>query len=138
MGENRLMADLYEENQRLKGRIKELEEKHFSECGQIAHYDDELKAVEEIARRTAEWGKTSPVDFLDLLDENAKMKELLKAAVDDVRYCMRSYDPCEVCALLEENGECAAADDDDCGEKYKWRYEAEALALIGEDGDTNE
>lgn len=43
MGENRLMCDLYEENQRLKERIKELEEKHFSECGQIAHYDDELK-----------------------------------------------------------------------------------------------
>ena len=43
MGENRLMCDLYEENQRLKERIKELEEKHFSECAQIAHYDDELK-----------------------------------------------------------------------------------------------
>lgn len=105
MGENRLMADLYEENQRLKERIKELEEKHFSECGQIAHYDDELR----------------------------KAKELLQAAVEDIRYCMRFYDPCEVCALLEENGECAAADDDDCNEKYKWRCEAEALALIGED-----
>lgn len=67
----------------------------------------------------------------------AEYKRLLKSAVDDVRYCMRSYDPCEVCALLEENGECVAADDDDCSEKYKWRYEAEALALIGEDGDTN-
>ena len=67
----------------------------------------------------------------------AEYKRLLREAVDDVRYCMRSYDPCEVCALLEENGECVAADDDDCSEKYKWRYEAEALALIGEDGDTN-
>lgn len=67
----------------------------------------------------------------------AEYKRLLKAAVDDVRYCMRSYDPCEVCALLEENGECVAADDDDCSEKYKWRYEAEALALIGEDGEQN-
>lgn len=107
MGENRLMADLYEENQRLKARIEELEAKHFSECGQIAHYDDELKEA----------------------------KRLLKAAVEDIRYCMRSYDPCEVCALLEENGECAAADDDDCDEKYKWSCEAEALKLIGEDGD---
>ena len=51
-----------------------------------------------------------------------------------------------VCALmirakyvlfLEENGECVAADDDDCSEKYKWRYEAEALALIRGGGDTN-
>ena len=73
-----------------------------------------------------------------LISEKAEYKRLLKAAVDDVRYCMRSYDPCEVCALLEENGECVATDDDDCSEKYKWRYEAEALALIGEDGDTNE
>ena len=69
--------------------------------------------------------------------ELKEAKRLLKAAVDDVRYCMRSYDPCEVCALLEENGECAAADDNDCSEKYKWRYEAEARALIGENGDTN-
>lgn len=68
--------------------------------------------------------------------QKAEYKRILKAAVDDVRYCMRSYDPCEVCALLEENGECVAADDDDCSEKYKWRYEAEALTLIGEDGDT--
>lgn len=110
MGENRLMCDLYEENQRLKVRIKELESKHFSECGQIAQYSD----------------------------ENAKLKELLKAAVEDIRYCMRSYDPCEVCALLEDNGQCAAADDDDCSEKYKWCCEAEALALIGEDGEQND
>lgn len=105
MGENRPMADLYEENQRLKARIEELEEKHWNECGQIAHYSD----------------------------ENAKMKELLRKAVEDVRYCMRSYDPCEICALLCEDGECPATDDDDCGEKYKWRHADEALALIGED-----
>ena len=47
MDENRLMCDLYEENQRLKERIKELEEKHFSECGQIAHYEDELRKAAE-------------------------------------------------------------------------------------------
>ena len=50
MGENRIMQDLYEENQRLKERIKELEEKHFSECGQIAHYDDELKAAKRLLK----------------------------------------------------------------------------------------
>lgn len=61
----------------------------------------------------------------------SKSDELLKAAVEDVRYCMRSYDPCEICALLGEDGECPATDDDDCGEKYKWRYEDEALKLIG-------
>lgn len=99
------MASLEKRCEELETRIAELEDKHWNECRQIAHYEDELR----------------------------KAKELLTAAVDDVRYCMRSYDPCEVCALLEENGECVAADDDDCSEKYKWRYEAEALALIGKD-----
>lgn len=99
------MASLTKRNEELEAKVAELEGKHWNECGQIAHYSDELR----------------------------KAKELLKAAVDDVRYCMRYYDPCEVCALLEENGECAAADDNDCSEKYKWRYEAETLALIGED-----
>lgn len=99
------MASLTKRNEELETKVAELEGKHWNECGQIAHYSDELR----------------------------KAKELLKAAVDDVRYCMHYYDPCEVCALLEENGECAAADDNDCSEKYKWRYEAEALALIGED-----
>jgi hypothetical protein len=32
MGENRVMCDLYDENQRLKARVEELETKHFSEC----------------------------------------------------------------------------------------------------------
>jgi hypothetical protein len=96
MGENRLMADLYEENLRLKERIKELEAKHFSECGQIAHYSDELR----------------------------KAKELLKAAVEDIKFyvdCFESH--CD---------ECCCDHDNHC----HWKHEAEALALIGEDGDT--
>ena len=36
----------------LESRISELEDKHHNECGQIAHYDDELKAAEEAARKT--------------------------------------------------------------------------------------
>ena len=53
MGENRLMCDLYEENQHLKARIKELEAQHFSECGQIARYDDERKKIKEYLRHSA-------------------------------------------------------------------------------------
>lgn len=134
MGENRIMQDLYEENQKLKARVAELEAQHFSECGQIAHYDDELKAL----LSKVDIGAAKPKDYLDLLDEWAKMKKLLKAAVEDIRYCMRYYDPCEVCALLEESGVCSTTDADDCEEKYKWRCEAEALALIGEDGEQND
>ena len=48
MGENRIMQDLYDENQRLKARVAELEAAHFSECGQIAHYSDELAKAKEL------------------------------------------------------------------------------------------
>lgn len=37
------VAALEKENAALKQRIAELEEKHFGECAQIAHYDDELR-----------------------------------------------------------------------------------------------
>ena len=37
------VAALEKENAALKQRIAELEEKHFGECTQIAHYDDELR-----------------------------------------------------------------------------------------------
>jgi hypothetical protein len=67
----------------------------------------------------------------------AEYKRLLKAAVQDIRHCMRYYDPCEVCSLLGEDGECPTTDDDDCKEKYKWCYEDEALALIGEEGEND-
>ena len=89
---------------------EKLQEQHWNECRQIAHYDDELR----------------------------RAKELLKAAVEDIRHCMHYYDPCEVCSLLDKDGECPTTDDDDCKEKYKWCYEDEALALIGEDGEQNE
>ena len=47
MGENRLMADLYEEHQRLKERIEELEEKHFVECTIISQYEAENRLLKE-------------------------------------------------------------------------------------------
>lgn len=103
MGENRLMADLCAENERLKARIEELEEKHFNECRQIAYYSDKL-------RRT---------------------KELLKAAVEDLscggenNKCTKS---CKTCTYNSIKGYGCRY----FGE-YHWRYEAEALALIGED-----
>lgn len=53
MGENRIMQDLYDENQILKARVAELEAQHFSECGQIAAYDDERKKIKEYLRHSA-------------------------------------------------------------------------------------
>lgn len=105
----------------LLDKLEDMNEELRSEADRVLRENTVLREKQESADR-----------------QIAEYKRLLKAAVDDVRYCMRSYDPCEVCALLEENGECVAADDDDCSEKYKWRYEAEALALIGEDGEEND
>ena len=106
MGENRLMADLYEENQRLKARIEELESKHFVECTQIAHYSD----------------------------ENAKLKELLRKAVEVINREISSFTTCEECNMYdEETTECNGNALDKCSEIGKWRYADEALALIGED-----
>ena len=71
MGENRLMADLYEENQRLKARIEELESKHFVECTQIAQYSDENAKLKELLRKAVE-------DFPDLTDMWRYAVETLK------------------------------------------------------------
>lgn len=37
------MASLEKRNEELEARVSELEDKHWNECRQIAHYDDELK-----------------------------------------------------------------------------------------------
>ena len=71
MDENRLMADLYEENQRLKARIEELESKHFVECTQIAQYSDENAKLKELLRKAVE-------DFPDLTDMWRYAVETLK------------------------------------------------------------
>lgn len=94
---------------KLLARIDELESKHYVECSQIARYDDELKEA----------------------------KQLLKLAVKDMKYCLYYYHSrCDVCALLSYTGECPVINDKECGEKCEWRYADEALALIGEGGDT--
>lgn len=113
-------------------------DRHAERCRQLAEWLTELKQWRRVYGVCPSYEMCIPECKEGYNAQIAEYKRLLKAAVDDVRYCMHYYDPCEVCALLEENGECAAADDDDCSEKYKWRYEAEALALIGEDGAEND
>ena len=89
----------------LENKVAELEEKHWNECRQIARYDDELR----------------------------KAKELLKAAVEDIRYLInyakQNEKACDRCKYGNEMY-CYA---DDCSNDAKWQHEAEALALIGED-----
>lgn len=103
------MASLEKRNEELEARIAELEEKHFSECGQIAHYSDELR----------------------------KAKELLKAAVEDFNVLGIELDSnCELCGFRLGCEECPlhrAGINCRC-----WNKQDEALALIGEDGEQNE
>ena len=89
--------------------IKELEAKHFSECAQIAHYDDELR----------------------------KAKELLKVMYEDIKRYAGGM--CRVCTECNADFECKC--EDFCAtnkrSKWKYKYEPEILALIGEDGELN-
>lgn len=86
----------------LESKLAELEAKHHNECGQIAHYDDEL----------------------------TKAKELLKSAVED----LHEANDCMTCDKYGNRNECFGC----CGKHYVWYHEAEALALIGEDGEQND
>lgn len=108
MGENRPMADLYKENQRLKARISELEGKHWNECRQIAHYDDELR----------------------------KAKQLLKAAVEDMRWVNENTQDADGTCIMRKCEGCGDCPLNINGDLWcKWKHEAEALALIGKDVD---
>ncbi|MBQ9898538.1 MAG: hypothetical protein IJM44_03675 [Ruminococcus sp.] len=93
----------------LAAYIKELEEKLHDRdleadngARQIAHYDDELR----------------------------RAKELLKAAVEDIKYLInhaeRNGKACDRCKYGNEMY-CYA---DDCSNDAKWQHEDEALALI--------
>lgn len=46
------MATLEKRNAELEAKIAELEDKHYNECGQIAHYDDELGQAKELLRES--------------------------------------------------------------------------------------
>lgn len=90
----------------LENKVVELEAKHWNECGQIAHYSDEL----------------------------SKAKELLKAAVEDFETIESNLEYDEHCVIKTHSIRCdecplSAATIYRC----KWRYADEALALIGED-----
>ena len=99
------MASLEKRNAELEAKVAELEDKHWNECRQIAHYEDELR----------------------------KAKKLLKAACDDIKYLInhteRNGKACDRCKYGNEMY-CYA---DDCRNDAKWRHVAEALALIGKD-----
>ncbi|MBO7473126.1 MAG: hypothetical protein J6U00_03855 [Ruminococcus sp.] len=80
-----------------------------------------LKCAEEY-RQLAEW-----------LTELKEAKRLLKSAVEDIRWLTKWHDPCELCGLTDEDGDCPVDLDKgiDCDDIYKWRLEGEVEKLIG-------
>ena len=42
------MASLEKRNSELEAKVAELEDKHWNECRQMAHYDDELKTSDSL------------------------------------------------------------------------------------------
>lgn len=111
MRENGLIQeDLYAENERLKAIIEELESRHHNECAQIAQYSD----------------------------ENAKLKVMLRKAVEDLNNSIGAMYTCPYCKYVDKSEVCAIRKEQYCGDLCKWRYADEALALIGRDGEQND
>lgn len=69
--------------------------------------------------------------------ENKELKRLLKEAINDLIWLTKWHDPCELCAEMDEDGECPVCESVDCDDVYKWRLQEEALKLIGKEGEKN-
>ena len=131
------MTSLEKRNAELEARVAELEEKHWNECRQIAHYDDELKdlreenkvLMQECDRLIKEKG-----ELLKKSEQIAEYKRLLKAAVEGMCWLNENtQDSYGSCTIRTEHG-CSGCPLDINGDLFcKWKHEAEALALIGED-----
>ena len=108
-------------------KLEDLNKELRSDADKVLRENAELRAkVESANRQIAEYD-----------DELRKTTNLLKAAVEDFRI---------LGTMLEDGyGHCTAEIGcDECvlgggnlADVCQWRHEAEALALIGEDGDTN-
>ncbi len=98
--------------------------KHWDECRQIAHYDDEL--YQTIKRAIINNGRAvlTNMDNLDLQDENRELKRLLKAAIIDL-------EEAEDCSCCIHDGKQCPGVTGDC--TFKWKYTDEAEKLIGKE-----
>lgn len=75
------MASLEKRNEELEAKVAELEGKHWNECRQIAHYDDELRKANELLREAMPILKAA--FFANYKDTNAanELYDKIKAAV---------------------------------------------------------
>ena len=103
---------------------------------QLAEWLRELKELREVFSKV-DAGAIKPKDYLDLLDEWAKARKLLKAAVEDFekldrentknKNCMMPETDCADCPLSWDSVDCRV---EPC---HSWRYANEALKLIGDE-----
>ena len=99
-------------------------------CAEISVSEHAKERISQCAadhRQLAEW-----------LTELKEAKRLLKAAVEDMTG-MQFGEECKVCSKKLLPNECPIHNNVSCilEKDFKWRYADEALALIGEEGDTN-
>lgn len=95
--------------------LQELRDKHWGECRQIAHYDDELQKLMIPAIVAA-------LDNLDANDMIRELKKLLKIAMAD----LREAEDCSCCIF--DSKQCPGVTGD-C--TFKWKHHDEAIELMG-------
>ena len=113
--EHRQLADWLRE-------LQELREKHWDECRQIAHYDNDLKEVIKLTGTTIE----TALENLDAKDLIRELATYLYEAIDGFRalgkylddHCKIDLD-CEKCPL-RNGGNCRS-----------WKHTKAVLKLIG-------
>ena len=78
-------------------------------------------------------------ELLKKSEQIAEYKRLLKVAVEDFKEINSDILTCKYCKWYSaENDECTfIPDDTPCEKICGWKHEAEALALIGEEGGNN-
>ena len=111
---NDIIRTLQFEKEQLEARIRLLEDKLDSDNRQISEYDHELRQAKRLLKAAVE-------DFAKLDRVNTKL-----------RNCMIPDMDCADCPLSWNSV------DDSVEPCHNWRFAAEALALIGEEGDTND
>lgn len=97
------MASLEKRNAELEAKVAELEDKHWSECRQIAHYENELKTSDRLLGKamsqcvdldTEAWKHTAEkIDLKVLLGEiRPVLKRAYFADPDDTKLANVLYD----------------------------------------------
>ena len=121
------MATLEKRNAELEAHIAELEDKHWNECRQIAHYSDELNEVNSYTEIVEDMATKQTISGMNKSNELKEAKRLLKLAVEDFKVIGKVLDAdcdilinCEECPLHRAGINCRC-----------WNHQDEALALIG-------